>query len=59
MPVKRYKLPVSKFTRKVRKATALLKTLPRAKKLDLLVAAGAMTEDQAARAKSRPPVAVK
>ena len=53
MSAKRYKLEVSSSTLRIRKARKFLKKLPKVKRIDLMVKAGVMTEEQADRAKKK------
>ncbi len=47
MSVKRYKLPVSTSVYRIRKARAKLKKMTMARKIELMVEAGLLTESQA------------
>ncbi|MGP0068721.1 MAG: hypothetical protein ACLQGP_34610 [Isosphaeraceae bacterium] len=51
MSAKRYKLTLPASSQKIRKAKAKLKQMPKERQIDIMVAAGGMTEKQAARAK--------
>jgi hypothetical protein len=53
MSVKRYKLPASTSTQKIRKARARLKQMSPLRKIELMVEAGVMTKEQAERAKRK------
>ena len=53
MSAKRYKLEVSSSTQRIRKARKFLQKLPKVKRIDLMVKAGVMTEEQADRAKKK------
>ncbi len=53
MSAKRYKLEVSSSTLRIRKARKFLQKLPKVKRIDLMVKAGVMTEEQADRAKKK------
>jgi ribosomal protein S20 len=50
---KRYKLEVSSSAERIRKARKFLQKLPKVKRIDLMVKAGVMTEEQADRAKKK------
>ena len=47
MSVKRYKLPISTSNYRIRKAMAKFKQMTMARKIELMVEAGVMTESQA------------
>ena len=51
MSAKRYELPVSESVAIIRRARAKLERMPRERQIDIMVKAGVMTEEQAARAK--------
>lgn len=51
MSVKRYKLALPSSSQKIRKAKKSLKAMPKLKRIELMVKAGAMTEEQAAKAR--------
>ncbi len=51
MSAKRYKVTLPASSEKIRQARAKLKRMPKERQIDLMVAAGVMTEKQAARAK--------
>ena len=53
MSVKRYKPALSTSSQKIRKAKTKLKQMSRLRKLELMVEAGAMTAEQAERAKKK------
>jgi hypothetical protein len=50
MSVKRYKLTLPASSQRIRKAKAKLKQMPKVRQIELMVAAGVMTEEQAVRA---------
>lgn len=51
MSIKRSKLALSESTLRIRRAMKNLENMPKAKRIDLMVKAGVMTPEQAARAK--------
>jgi ribosomal protein S20 len=51
MSKKQSKITMSASSRKIRRAVVNLQHMPREKRIDLMVEAGVMTSDQAARAK--------
>ena len=51
MSAKRYNLTLPASSQKIRKARAKLKQMPKERQIEIMVAAGVMTEEQAARAK--------
>lgn len=53
MSVKRYKLVQSASSQKIRKAKQALKGMSKLQQIQLMVKAGALTEDQASRAKKK------
>ena len=53
MSVKRYKPALSTSSQKIREAKTKLKQMSRLRKLELMVEAGAMTAEQAERAKKK------
>ena len=53
MSVKRYKVALSTSSQKIAKAKTKLKQMSRLRKIELMVEAGAMTEEQAERAKKK------
>ena len=53
MSAKHYELEVSSSTLRIRKARKFLQKLPKEKRIDLMVKAGVMTEEQADRAKKK------
>jgi hypothetical protein len=53
MSVKRYKLALSTSSQKIRKARTKLKQMSKQRRIELMVEAGVMTEEQAERAKKK------
>ena len=53
MSAKRYKLALPTSVQKIRKAKAALKGMTELKKIELMVKAGAMTEEQAEKARQK------
>ena len=53
MSVKRYKLALLGSSQRIRKAKLKFREMPKVRKIELMVAAGVMTEKQAERAKKK------
>jgi hypothetical protein len=51
MSVKRYKLALPSSSQRIRKAKKSLRTMPKLRRIELMVKVGAMTENQAEKAK--------
>jgi len=53
MSVKRYKLALPSSTQRIRKAKETLRAMPKLKRIELMVKAGAMTAEQAETARQK------